>query len=869
MNKNSLITSDKIYYKLLWHENADTKKATITFLNLGKLKTISFCDWIPMEKGGEIPWHRIYQFHYQNEILWDRNERIMNLELLNSNDEIFNNIEMLEYINKKWIISKKDTQVLPNYINIITFNCLMDIYDKHITDIKPRLPIICQYIEKYNADIVCLQEITIKMKKIIMDYPFIQKNYFITSNEAKIYGQMILSKFKPLSYNLVTLNGNHMKKYLHLLFKNSKDENIEIYNIHLTSNDQAYCEEKRKLQINQIINQIKYDKVILLGDFNSEFKVDNFIDIWENLKPNENGYTFDYIENELTNKVTRKFNRVRIDKILLKNMKPENINLAFNEPIDKIFPSDHFGLISKISTIDHFDINYNLSNNFQKYILKPGNVLCIILNPKYWSKLNEIRKLYDEGYLKIPPHITLFQRFIDINEWLELKEHFIPINNKIFFDKIEIFELTIKFVVVLTSSQYLKINESRKNLENILNIQQNTTPHITLGEFDNIKKAINLKNNIEKNINDFIFEINLQNICYMKKVNEQYLIYDKIGNYNDLEVLELISIIISNITNNYKLEIIGSRVFKINDTDYDIVITSNLEEDYFFNRLNSFCKMCPYFKYVNIVNSKINSVNLITENNDELNLMYSKIENNKFQINNIFINDSIEHIKIIKNFINDKFDFLCECYKCVKTWANLKNIYGSKYGFLNGVSWLYLTLNLLLKENFKNKKIFFKKFIEFYNQYDWNIPININNKIIEKINPSDNIIYISSLTINKSNIVRNISNNTFKIILNEFKIANEFNIENINDIFIKKKIINRYLKITINDQFEFNRIDKKNKISSEIWKLNIKNNFIPTCNWIEKNNTFIYIIGINEFTNIEELINYFKKFNVLCEIKNL
>ena len=181
MSKNSLITSDKIYYKLLWHKNADTKKATITFLNLGKFKTISFCDWIPMEKGGEIPWHRIYQFHYQNKILWDRNERIMNLELLNY-EEIFNNIEMLEYNNKKWITSKKDFQVLPNNINIITFNCLMDIYDKHITDIKPRLPIICQYIEKYNADIICLQEITIKMKKFIMDYPFIQQNYFITSN---------------------------------------------------------------------------------------------------------------------------------------------------------------------------------------------------------------------------------------------------------------------------------------------------------------------------------------------------------------------------------------------------------------------------------------------------------------------------------------------------------------------------------------------------------------------------------------------------------------------------------------------------------------------------------------------------------------
>jgi len=196
MSKKSLITSDKIYYKLKWHEKADTKKTTITFLNLGKLKTISYHDWIPTEKGGEIPWHRIYQFHYQNEILWDRNERLINLDLLD-NDDIFSNIQMLNFENKKWVESKKNPDILPNEINIITFNCLMDIYDKNITDTKVRLPIICEYLEKYNVDIICLQEITIKMKKYIMSQDFIQKNYYITSNEPKIYGQMILTKFKP------------------------------------------------------------------------------------------------------------------------------------------------------------------------------------------------------------------------------------------------------------------------------------------------------------------------------------------------------------------------------------------------------------------------------------------------------------------------------------------------------------------------------------------------------------------------------------------------------------------------------------------------------------------------------------------------
>ncbi|MBI95817.1 hypothetical protein CL656_01580, partial [bacterium] len=396
-NKNSLLTSEKLYYKLKWHEKADTKKATITFLNLGKMKTISYHDWIPIEKGGEIPWHRIYKFHYQNEILWDRNEKFINIDLLNK-DEVFNNIDMLKYENKKWNISKNNDDKLPDEINIITFNCLMDLYDKNITDSKNRLPIIVQYFEKYNADIICLQEITIKMKKFIMNQDYIQKNYYVTSNEPKIYGQLILSKFKPFSQNLVTINGNHMKKYIHLLFKNNKNEYIEIFNIHLTSNEQINCEEKRNIQINEIINQIKYNKIILCGDFNCEFDINTFYDTWSILKPNDNGYTINYEENQLMNKLTKTYTNKRIDKILFKNLKPLNIDLAFNKPINKIFPSDHYGLLSKLSLVDEYEvqdyeeqdydnkiIDYTRYNNI---ILIPGNILCIILSPVYWEKIN-------------------------------------------------------------------------------------------------------------------------------------------------------------------------------------------------------------------------------------------------------------------------------------------------------------------------------------------------------------------------------------------------------------------------------------------------------------------------------------------------
>ena len=45
-------------------------------------------------------------------------------------------------------------------------------------------------------------------------YQFIKDNYYVTSNEPKIFGQMMLSKIKPISQNMITFDGNHMKKYL-------------------------------------------------------------------------------------------------------------------------------------------------------------------------------------------------------------------------------------------------------------------------------------------------------------------------------------------------------------------------------------------------------------------------------------------------------------------------------------------------------------------------------------------------------------------------------------------------------------------------------------------------------------------------------
>ena len=110
-----------------------------------------------------------------------------------------------------------------------------------------------------------------------------------------------------------------------------------------------------------------------------------------------------------------------------------------------------------------------------------------------------------------------------------------------------------------------------------------------MGEFDNEKKALSVKNNLEKTMmKDNLVEINLNNVSYMKKVNDQYLIYDNIGIHDKIPVIDLICLIANNIIKEYEYKIVGSRAFGITDTDYDIVLIGNIDEDIFNNKFYSF-----------------------------------------------------------------------------------------------------------------------------------------------------------------------------------------------------------------------------------------------------------------------------------------
>jgi|SaaInlStandDraft_4_1057021.scaffolds.fasta_scaffold04958_2 exonuclease III/uncharacterized protein (UPF0248 family) len=856
--KESLITSDRLFYKIQWHPIADTKKAFIMYLDYGILKTISYHDWLPIEKGGEIPWHRIYMMKYGDKILWDRDNRQYFPELL---DEMTNhsNMQMLRYVNKSWTMSHDKHDILPQNIKIISFNCLMDIYDKHITNINLRMPTILHYLEQYNADIVCLQEITIPMKKILMDNNFIKNNYYVTGNEPKVYGQITLTKYMPVEQNLVALNANDMKKYITITCLNSMEEKIDFVNIHLTSVCQVDSTNKQKIQLDQLFSDLINEKAMIIGDYNNELPIDkeDFNDVWTLLKPNDDGFTFDYMNNSLCNRLTRAHVRMRLDRFLSRKVTSTDINIIFNESLNSVWPSDHFGVICDVDTINDYNADVCKQKIQTNSMIKSGNVLCIILELEWWQSINKFRKLWDDNVDSIAPHVTLIQKFVDENYWSSVK-HLINVSDQtIEFNKVEIFTLTKSFAIVLCCSDEQSIVTVRSDVLNYLNIDSMSRPHITLGMCDTLNKALSM----QKMVQGLSVTVNTNCITYSKKIGDQYQIYDIVGNLPNHDTMTIVKLLCSQIESNLNYDIVGSRAYDDINGDYDIVVSGQTNDNEFILKLTSLALLTPYVTYAMAIDSHMMTVNLILRNGKEVDIIYTQLVNGK--IVNRKILESFESITIVKNLVKNNNELFNECLKYVKIWAKKRNIYGSKYGYFSGVHWLVLTVNLFHMETILHKKMFLRKFFKYYSSYDWSIPINITNKTIFKNTVSDEIVYISSLT-KDNNMVRTITHNTFKRIKDELNRTQDYT--DLNIIF--NKIVKSYqiCRITIADDMLFTRIKKQMKIIANIWKLTIKSkDIVLYTDWINKDNTLIYDIGLLNPGCNELFYNYFKPFSVNIE----
>lgn len=841
-----LITSEDLYYQLQHHPDADCKKASIQYIDFKRLKTIPYHEWIPEKKGGLVPWHRVQGFLYCDEVLWDRANRQFNPELYNK-VSTFSNIDMLKYNGKMWCRTMT-SDIAPNNISVISFNCLMDIYEKHITNIKFRIQHIISWLQEYNADVVCLQEITNEMKEKIMNNKFIRNNYCITSNLSKIYQNIILSKFIPKSQNLISFGGSEIKKYVHIVLECAIGH-VDIINLHLTSGCQINHDEKQCLQLEQLFNSDIGSKVIICGDFNNDKPITelDYYDAWEQLRPDDEGFTVSPDTNVLTNKLSRSFTNARIDRMVCRNVLCNDINIVFNVAIDDyLFPSDHYGIMSNFDITQSLEIKNYIPKavKCESYTLSTQYRLCSVLNIDEWEKINKIRKLYDENVNKIAPHVTLFSRFVDDNYWPVIKEHIATYDEVCVFDNLEIFAMEKRFALVLTCNDNEKINSICSKIAFELNITHTINPHITLGFFDSEAKA-----NAVLQRTHVQTVLHLNNIVYYKNCQ----VYDYVGTLNDMDPVQTIETLLHCMIPTFTLDQIGSRAMLNVGNDYDLIL--NTDSAFDVNAFVRLCRLTPYVKYVEYIGSKIPTITILLHDDIDVDLL---LNNN---------DPSLLKARQIVTFVNDMKDnsFFKNCLLTVREWAKRRQIYGKKLGFFGGIVWLVLTYNVYIMKQYTNKKQFFAEFLSYYADYDWTVPVNPCNREISMKAKSDHIVYISCMN-EDHNAVRTITIPNFCIIQKEFQRVHEFKL--LNDLCLPYVFTGKIITVHITDRMPFARIKKIKLIMANIWKTTINNLGIrPSINYTSTDTEITYNIEYINVGAYEAISNYVNPF--LCTLTSV
>ncbi|KAL4480338.1 hypothetical protein ABPG74_020854 [Tetrahymena malaccensis] len=214
----------------------------------------------------------------------------------------------------------------------------------------------------YDPDFICLQEVTQNfLIQLAQDEQICQKYYF-SSPFIKYYDVLILSKY-PISFKS-KLFPSQMNRNLLFGEINVNNRKIVIGNTHLES--LKYNDNYRREQL-KIIKELlsNYDESIFMGDFNMSKQQEeqnipeNYIDIWKNLHPNEEGHTM---------QASKKFPSTRFDRILLRQSaywNPSHIEIIGKDPIpyyynhqkqhlyEIVTPSDHYGLYAEIAFNGH------------------------------------------------------------------------------------------------------------------------------------------------------------------------------------------------------------------------------------------------------------------------------------------------------------------------------------------------------------------------------------------------------------------------------------------------------------------------------------------------------------------------------------
>ena len=265
-------------------------------------------------------------------------------------------------------------QVLCESLKVVTWNILFDEFEEDKIHTHLRLPVLLSLLEKTDADIIGLQEVTPELLVTILASQWIREHYYVSESEVAstfgVYGQLILSKYPFHTYTRRLSSSKHFVA----AEMRVNGRTVVIPVVHLTSNHSSGMQRRIEqmqtlyewLYASSVVKEAPFD-LFVIGDFNfsdgeegTEYAVHpQLVDVWQTLRPSEAGFTFHPEDNVIAAITTLRHIPRRLDRIYVDNKScwkadsVEHIGTEVKEHTDestgeliRFHPSDHYGVVA-------------------------------------------------------------------------------------------------------------------------------------------------------------------------------------------------------------------------------------------------------------------------------------------------------------------------------------------------------------------------------------------------------------------------------------------------------------------------------------------------------------------------------------------